>query len=83
MNWPQVLSVAVTATLLMAACTDSGRFDASGETMGTVYRVQAYCARPAADLAEQIAAELEAVNDEMSTYRSTPKSRQSCFHSSW
>lgn len=67
-------------TLLLAGCSGSdGYLRIEGGTMGTYYRVTARC--PAADegeLMRAVAIELEAVNDEMSTY--LPESELSRFN---
>jgi FAD:protein FMN transferase len=52
------------------ACTDGpGETRIEGRTMGTTYRVLAYCEAPVADIAARVDTLLREVNDHMSTYQ--------------
>ena len=60
--------VLITCALLCCSCSKMPRYEFSGSTMGTYYRVQAFCAAPVAGLEARLDTTLAAVNAEMSTY---------------
>jgi thiamine biosynthesis lipoprotein len=61
------LGIPLLSMLAACAAIDEG-VTISGPTMGTTYRVRAFCERPVADLAAQIDVALESVNRDMSNY---------------
>ena len=58
----------IVAAMLAGGCSRAPHYDFSGPTMGTAFRVQAYCAEPVANIQSRVEKVLGEVNAQMSTY---------------